>query len=250
MRLSLAERESFRKRILIFLGKNSSWKQSQVVKHFSLEGYARSTIYETLNKIARPQPIKDKKEPDDHHRGMVLAGQDWSASPTTEQGSVSAVLHENSRYIKLLLVDSWPKWASTIGNEKKLRNTQRNRKKRRKIWAVYSTTTCETQTAQSLSMTKNISLLRATTCLQMPATTLTTKIRVQSVFVLQDNKSMPLKSWSGSRFPSEESHKFCVDPKSHQPLIPTSIFRNAWTNDYSPFYIDTMATSTTYFSPI
>ena len=61
MRLSLVDRESFRRRVQIFLGKNPSWRTSELVKHFSLEGYASNTIYTTLKKLASPQPIQDKK---------------------------------------------------------------------------------------------------------------------------------------------------------------------------------------------
>ena len=59
--LSLAEREHFRKRVQIFLGQNSEWRQSDVVKHFVLQGHAKRTVYNVLDKVATPQPIKEKK---------------------------------------------------------------------------------------------------------------------------------------------------------------------------------------------
>ena len=59
--MSVAEREFFRKRVQLFLGKNSEWRQSEVVKHFVLQGHARSSVYKVLDKLATPQPIKEKK---------------------------------------------------------------------------------------------------------------------------------------------------------------------------------------------
>ena len=59
MKLSVKEREFFRKRVQTFLGKNPSWKNSDVVKHFELEGTARRTVYNTLNKLKTSQPIKE-----------------------------------------------------------------------------------------------------------------------------------------------------------------------------------------------
>ena len=61
MALTVADRESFRRRVLIFLGKNPSLHRADIVNHFSLEGYTRATIYNTLDKITSPQPIHDIK---------------------------------------------------------------------------------------------------------------------------------------------------------------------------------------------
>ena len=59
MKLSVKEKEFFRKQVQTFLGKNPSWKNSDVVKNFELEGTARRTVYNTLNKLKTSQPIKE-----------------------------------------------------------------------------------------------------------------------------------------------------------------------------------------------
>jgi hypothetical protein len=58
MGLSVAERESLRKRVKILI---SQMKKSEIVKHFAIEGIYRSTIYNTIDKLQTAQPISDKK---------------------------------------------------------------------------------------------------------------------------------------------------------------------------------------------
>lgn len=60
MHLSVAEREFFRKAVKNFIVKNPSSTKSDIVKHFVQEGYAQSTVYDTLNKLTTSSPIKDK----------------------------------------------------------------------------------------------------------------------------------------------------------------------------------------------
>ncbi len=62
MRLSVNERENLRKSVEIFLGRNPNSKQASVVAHFSREGYAACTIYNTLKRLRTKQPIHDKKK--------------------------------------------------------------------------------------------------------------------------------------------------------------------------------------------
>lgn len=62
MRLSVAERIILQKRVKFFLGKNASWKRSDLVKQFVSEGYARASIYNVLNKLETHKPTEDKKK--------------------------------------------------------------------------------------------------------------------------------------------------------------------------------------------
>ena len=41
--------------------KNSSWKTSDVVKHFELEGNSRRTVYSVLNKLETTQTVDEEK---------------------------------------------------------------------------------------------------------------------------------------------------------------------------------------------
>ena len=61
MRLSVSERENLRKRVKLFLGKNADITTSEVVQHFSKEGYVPRTIYNTLTRERKDLPIQDKK---------------------------------------------------------------------------------------------------------------------------------------------------------------------------------------------
>ena len=58
MKLTVAEREAFRKRVQIVV---SHMTKSEIVKHFLKEGIARRTIYDTINHLQTAQPIKEKK---------------------------------------------------------------------------------------------------------------------------------------------------------------------------------------------
>lgn len=61
MRQNVADREFLRKRVKIFLEKNSTFKQSEVVTEFVRLGYARRSVYNVLSKLTTDQPIKDRK---------------------------------------------------------------------------------------------------------------------------------------------------------------------------------------------
>jgi transposase len=58
MRLSVAEREALRKRVEKLVPQMT---KSAIVKHFAKEGIARSTIYDTIDRLESSQPISDKK---------------------------------------------------------------------------------------------------------------------------------------------------------------------------------------------
>ena len=58
MRLSVTERENFRKAVKNMI---SQMKKSELVAHFTNQGIARSTIYNTINRIQNGGPTKDNK---------------------------------------------------------------------------------------------------------------------------------------------------------------------------------------------
>ena len=59
--LSVSQREHLRKIVKNFVVKNPKLKKSEIVNHFIKTGYARQTVYNTLNKLASGQPINDNK---------------------------------------------------------------------------------------------------------------------------------------------------------------------------------------------
>ena len=59
--LSVSQREHLRKLVKNFVVKNRKLKKSEIVNHFIKTGYARQTVYNTLNKLASGQPINDNK---------------------------------------------------------------------------------------------------------------------------------------------------------------------------------------------
>lgn len=60
MTISFKEREILRKNIQNMIVKNEDIKDSQIVNHFSQEGYARRTIYNNIKRIRQRKPIKQK----------------------------------------------------------------------------------------------------------------------------------------------------------------------------------------------
>ena len=58
MGLSVTERENFRKAVKNMI---SQMKKSDLVAHFTKQGIARSTIYNTINRIQIGELIKDNK---------------------------------------------------------------------------------------------------------------------------------------------------------------------------------------------
>ena len=58
MRLSVTERETFRKAVKNMI---SQMKKSYLVAHFTKQGIARRRIYNTINRIQNGEPIKDNK---------------------------------------------------------------------------------------------------------------------------------------------------------------------------------------------
>jgi len=58
MRLSVADRESLRNRVKNLI---SQMKKSEIVSHFEKEGFARSTIYNSINRNQTGQSISDNK---------------------------------------------------------------------------------------------------------------------------------------------------------------------------------------------
>jgi hypothetical protein len=58
MRLSVAERETLRKRVKFML---PQMKKSEIAKHFAKEGIAQRTVYHAIDKLQTAQPIKEKK---------------------------------------------------------------------------------------------------------------------------------------------------------------------------------------------
>ena len=65
MRLNLKkrEREIFRKRVSIFKTKNPTFKKTVIVKHFVSEGYARTTVFNTLHRLDTTSSLTDNKKP-------------------------------------------------------------------------------------------------------------------------------------------------------------------------------------------
>jgi hypothetical protein len=61
MVISYKEREILRKNVKIFFGKNPSAKQSNIVQHFMKEGYARSTIYNAIDRLPIESSLQDAK---------------------------------------------------------------------------------------------------------------------------------------------------------------------------------------------
>ena len=59
MKLNVADRENLRKRVKILI---PQIKKSEIVKHFEKEGIARTTIYNTINRIQNEESIKDKNK--------------------------------------------------------------------------------------------------------------------------------------------------------------------------------------------
>lgn len=58
MRLNVAEREAFRERVKKVI---SHMKKSEIVEHFTKEGVARRTIYNTIDRLQSTRPVTDKK---------------------------------------------------------------------------------------------------------------------------------------------------------------------------------------------
>ena len=63
MHLNLKEREILRKRVLIFKTKNPTFKKTAIVKHFVSEGYARTTVFNTLQRLDTTSSLTDNKKP-------------------------------------------------------------------------------------------------------------------------------------------------------------------------------------------
>ena len=59
MRLNKTEREHIRKRVKIVI---PQMKKTEIVNHFLKEGYPRSTIYSTINRLQNEESIEDKKK--------------------------------------------------------------------------------------------------------------------------------------------------------------------------------------------
>ena len=59
MKLSVVEREALRKRVKNMI---PHMKKSEIVHHFVKEGIARSTVYDTINRMHTMQSISDKKK--------------------------------------------------------------------------------------------------------------------------------------------------------------------------------------------
>ena len=59
MRLSVAERETFRKAVKNLI---SQFKKSEVDEHFTKQGIAQSRIYKTITRMQIGGPIKDNKK--------------------------------------------------------------------------------------------------------------------------------------------------------------------------------------------
>lgn len=59
MRLNVVEREALRKRVKILI---PQMKKSEIVNHFVLEGIAKSTIYDAINRLQNGGSLKDKKK--------------------------------------------------------------------------------------------------------------------------------------------------------------------------------------------
>ena len=59
MRLNKAEREHIRKRVKIVI---PQMKKSEILNHFLKEGYLRSTIYSTINRLQNEKSIEDKNK--------------------------------------------------------------------------------------------------------------------------------------------------------------------------------------------
>ena len=62
MRLGVKEREILRERVSTFKEKNPTFKKSDIVKHFMSEGYARTTVYNTLERLSATSSFADKKK--------------------------------------------------------------------------------------------------------------------------------------------------------------------------------------------
>ena len=60
--LTVNEIEVFRKVVKNFTVKNPNIKKSEIVKHFMKEGFARQTIYRTLNRLNSHQSLKNNKK--------------------------------------------------------------------------------------------------------------------------------------------------------------------------------------------
>ena len=54
----MAELETFRKEVKNLI---SQFKKSEVVEHFKKQEIARSTVYNTINRIQIGEPVKDNK---------------------------------------------------------------------------------------------------------------------------------------------------------------------------------------------
>ena len=72
MRLKKQEREFFRKLLENFIVKNLHLRQCQVIDHFVMEGIARQTVYNALNRRKNGQSI-----PCDTHLGPPSS---WASS--------------------------------------------------------------------------------------------------------------------------------------------------------------------------
>ena len=59
MKLNVADRENLRKRVKILI---PQMKKSEIFKHFGKEGIARTTIYNTINRMQNEGSIKDKNK--------------------------------------------------------------------------------------------------------------------------------------------------------------------------------------------
>ncbi len=64
MGLTIVERECFRKAVKNYIVKNPNKKTKDIVEHFVQAGAVKSTVYNTLAKLAMPCPIQDKKRTD------------------------------------------------------------------------------------------------------------------------------------------------------------------------------------------
>ena len=69
MRLNVAEREAFRERVKKVI---SHMKKSEIVEHFTKEGVARRTIYNTIDRLQSTRPVTDKKGLAAQQRGQLL----------------------------------------------------------------------------------------------------------------------------------------------------------------------------------
>ena len=59
MKLNVADTENIRKRVKILI---PQMKKSEIVKNFEKEGIARTTIYNTINRMQNEESIKDKNK--------------------------------------------------------------------------------------------------------------------------------------------------------------------------------------------